>query len=192
MSILKTAFQMLVGGDRQDLASGQIWSKEEMVKAGARIYDPADPVPIAPPIGYKREPSMMEVVKGMVLQEKVKRLQQELGADTPEEAEDFDVGEEDDSPSSLYEFERHEHELLQAYEKLQRHHHMMHEKYGKKLPDFMTEPQAGSGGAGGRPPAEVASATVPEPGKPGSKRAKPASEVPLPSPAKSEPDDFVL
>lgn len=187
MSILKTAFQMLVGGDRQDLASGQIWSKEEMVKAGARIYDPADPVPIAPPIGYKREPSMMEVVKGMVLQEKVKRLQQELGADTPEEAEDFDVGEEDDSPSSLYEFERHEHELLQAYEKLQRHHHMMHEKYGKKLPDFMTEPQTGSGGAGGRPPAEVAPATVPEPGK-GSRRPKAASEVPLPSPDKSDDD----
>lgn len=171
-TIFKKAFQMLVGGERQDLATGEILSKSEMIQAGARIYDPVDPVPVAPPIGYKREPSMMEVVKGMVLKEKVRRLQEELGADTPEEAEDFDIGEDDDdTPSSHYEFERHEVELLTAFEKMTNHHRLMHEKYGKPLPDYLRSPQPAqpaqpdmkSGGAGGRPPAEGASGAAPKP-----------------------------
>lgn len=168
-TIFKKAFQMLVGGERQDLATGEILSKSEMLQAGARIYDPVDPVPVAPPIGYKREPSMMEVVKGMVLKEKVRRLQEELGADTPEEAEDFDIGEDDDdTPSSHYEYERHEMELLTAFEKMTNHHRMMHEKYGKPLPDYLKPPKppveakTESGGAGGRPPAEGALSAGPE------------------------------
>lgn len=181
MSILGKAFQMLVGGDRQDLATGQIYDKKEMLNAGARLYERADPVPMAPPIGYRREPSMMEIVKGEILKAKVNRLQEELGADTADEAEDFDVGDDDDdeSPSSAYEFERHEHDLLRAFEKLQQHHLTMHEKYGRPLPDFM------SGGEGGRPPSEGASAPVPAAAKAAPEAPKAPSAVPLADTAKS-------
>lgn len=62
-----------------------------------------DPVPLAPPLGYKRSPSLAEQVRAMVQSE---RLQQELrgsGAETFDEANDFD--EPDEDPASPYEFD---------------------------------------------------------------------------------------
>lgn len=53
-----------------------------------------DPVPLAPPIGFKESPSMVEIIRKMVRDE---RLAQELdaqGMETFEEADDFDVGDE--------------------------------------------------------------------------------------------------
>nr|QJB20443.1 MAG: hypothetical protein [Microvirus sp.] len=64
-----------------------------------------DPVPIAPPIGYKRQPSMTEIVRNAVRSERLALEAQLAGFETFEESEDFDVGDEFDVPRSPHEFE---------------------------------------------------------------------------------------
>lgn len=51
-----------------------------------------DPTPMAPPIGYKAQPSMMEIVRQQVLL--ASREAAEAGYETEEEADDFVVGDE--------------------------------------------------------------------------------------------------
>ena len=57
-----------------------------------------DPIPMAPPIGYKKAPSMIEIVRDMVRSEKLAQAAAAAGHETFEEAEDFDV---DDDPVQL-------------------------------------------------------------------------------------------
>lgn len=64
-----------------------------------------DPVPIAPPIGYKRQPSMTEIVRNAVRSERLALEAQLAGFETFEESEDFDVGDDFDIPRSIHEFE---------------------------------------------------------------------------------------
>ena len=64
-----------------------------------------DPVPIAPPIGYKKQPTMVELVRSMVQSERLALEAQLAGYETFEESEDFDVDDPDDMPRS-----RHEHD----------------------------------------------------------------------------------
>lgn len=51
-----------------------------------------DPVPMAPPIGYRPQPSMVDIIRRQVqlASEEAKRM----GAESLEEADDFDVGDE--------------------------------------------------------------------------------------------------
>lgn len=67
---------------------------------GAEILDPT---PIAPPVGYKRQPTMVEHIRAAVKSEMLRREAEALGADTFEESEDFDVGDDDDDPHTPYE-----------------------------------------------------------------------------------------
>lgn len=60
------------------------------------------PLPVAPPIGYKKSPSLAEQIRQMVLSERLKQEALSAGAETFEEADDFDV-EDDYDPSSPYE-----------------------------------------------------------------------------------------
>lgn len=60
-----------------------------------------NPLPLAPPVGYRPEPTVMEMIE----QQLAYRLQQLAGEDvieTQEDADDFDMDEEWD-PTSLYE-----------------------------------------------------------------------------------------
>lgn len=50
-----------------------------------------DPTPIAPPIGYKKQPSMVEIVRDMVRSEKLKAEAEAAGFESFEEADDFDI-----------------------------------------------------------------------------------------------------
>lgn len=62
-----------------------------------------DSTPIAPPIGYKRQPTMVEIVRDMVRNE---RLAQDLaagGVETFEDADDFDVGDDGEDLKSGFE-----------------------------------------------------------------------------------------
>lgn len=61
-----------------------------------------DPIPMAPPIGYKAQPSMVEIIRAQVLQVSKEAARQ--GLETEEEADDFDVG-DDVEPSSPYEMD---------------------------------------------------------------------------------------
>lgn len=61
-----------------------------------------DPRPMQPPVGYKRQPNMWDIVR-----EQVKRISEDAGRegfDTIEEANDFYMG-DDDEPYSGYEVE---------------------------------------------------------------------------------------
>lgn len=77
----------LVTGERQDLQSG------ELVDLPGR-YEKPDPTPLAPAIGYKREPSLAEKIRQMVRSEKLRQELESTGAESFEDADDFDVGDD--------------------------------------------------------------------------------------------------
>lgn len=61
-----------------------------------------DPTPIAPPVGYMRQPSLAEQVRQMVISERLRQEAEAAGMESFEDADDFDVGDDFD-PSSPYE-----------------------------------------------------------------------------------------
>lgn len=61
-----------------------------------------DPTPLAPPVGYNRQPSISEQIRDMVRSEALRAAAEAGGVETFEEADDFDVGDDFD-PSSPYE-----------------------------------------------------------------------------------------
>lgn len=63
-----------------------------------------DGTPVEPPLGYKRQPTMVEHLREMVRSELLRREVEAMGAESFEEADDFDVDDEVDI-SSGYEFE---------------------------------------------------------------------------------------
>lgn len=95
-----------------------------------------DPTPMAPPIGYKKHPSMVEIVRDMVRSERLAQEAANMGHETFEESEDFDVGDEPEQLRSGWEndFDPPLEVLLQA---------------GREALE------AKKGGAGGVPPAKV-------------------------------------
>lgn len=50
-----------------------------------------DPVPMAPPVGFQQPPDLMTMIRTMVQHEEFKRIADQEGFDTFEEAGDFDV-----------------------------------------------------------------------------------------------------
>lgn len=64
-----------------------------------------DPTPMAPPIGYKKHPSMVELMRDMIRSEKLAQAARESGHETFEEAEDFNIGDEPELARSPYENE---------------------------------------------------------------------------------------
>lgn len=105
-----------------------------------------DPTPIAPPIGYKKHPSMVEIIRDTVRSENLARLARESGAETFEESEDFEIGDEPPERQSPWEneFDPPLAEIARAVE----------------------EARAPVGGAGGPPPAAVPEAPPPPPAAP--------------------------
>lgn len=65
------------------------------------VSEMPDPTPVAPPIGYKRQPSMVDHIREMVRRELSARAE-EAGLETFEESDDFDVP-DDMEPASAYE-----------------------------------------------------------------------------------------
>lgn len=61
-----------------------------------------DPTPIAPPIGYKRHPTMVELIRDMIAKN---NITQGTGAETFEESEDFDVDDDGEQLRSPHENE---------------------------------------------------------------------------------------
>lgn len=63
-----------------------------------------DPTPMAPPIGFKRQPTMVEYIRDMVRSERLRQEAEAMGHESFEEADDFDVGDDDDfDPKSGWE-----------------------------------------------------------------------------------------
>lgn len=74
-------------------------TEAKLNEAGQEILDP---VPMAPPVGYVREPSMADRIRDMVRGEHLRLAALSAGQETFEEADDFEVGDDFD-PSSPYE-----------------------------------------------------------------------------------------
>lgn len=66
-----------------------------------RFY--GNPVPLEPPIGYKRQPSLTEQIRDMVRSEKLAQETRDAGFETFEEGDDFDV-QDDFDPRSPFEY----------------------------------------------------------------------------------------
>lgn len=93
-------------GKRPRKAPAYIPTSEASVKTNEEYLDhlgreKPDDTPVAPPIGYKKQPSMVENIRAMV-QRELSLAAQNAGAESFEEADDFDVGDDYD-PSSPYE-----------------------------------------------------------------------------------------
>lgn len=61
-----------------------------------------DPTPVAPPIGFIKQPTMAETMRAMIQSQELRRAAAESGQETFEEADDFNVGDDYD-PTSPYE-----------------------------------------------------------------------------------------
>lgn len=68
----------------------------------SRGREKPDPIPLSPPIGYKKHPSLAEQIRSMVRSERLSQEARQAGMETFDEADDFDVGEDYD-PRSPYE-----------------------------------------------------------------------------------------
>lgn len=78
-----------------------------------------DGTPMAPPIGYKKQQSMVEIVREMVRSERLKQEAENAGAESFEDADDFDVGDDPDQLKSGWEndFDPPVRELIEEVDK---------------------------------------------------------------------------
>lgn len=74
----------------------------KMQRRDADNREVLDPVPIAPPIGWFKQPSMFDQVRDMVRSEHMRLYAESQGAETFEEASDFEV-EDEIFPTSQFE-----------------------------------------------------------------------------------------
>lgn len=67
-------------------------------------HEVVDSTPLSPPIGWQKQPSMVDIIRDMVRSERLKQEAEEAGFESFEEADDFDVGEDRDQlPHTPYE-----------------------------------------------------------------------------------------
>lgn len=62
-----------------------------------------DPVPLAPPVGYKRQPSLVELVRDMVRGEHLRQAAMAEDKDTFEEYDNFEIPDDPSPPNTPYE-----------------------------------------------------------------------------------------
>lgn len=70
---------------------------------GSALDAPDMGVPIAPPLGYIKQPSITERIRDMVRSEHLRREAESAGAETFEEANDFDILDDPVDPHTPYE-----------------------------------------------------------------------------------------
>lgn len=64
-----------------------------------------DPVPVAIPVGMSANPTLRDLIRKMVAEQLFKQAVHEAGAETFEEADDFDIPDDPLDPSTPYEME---------------------------------------------------------------------------------------
>lgn len=96
----KTTGEFLGVTDQLDLVDWLGGPQAAQLDADGR--EVPNPTPMAPPLGYKRTPSLAEQIRQMVRAEKFSQDIANQGLETFEEADDFDIGDDFD-PHSPYE-----------------------------------------------------------------------------------------
>lgn len=71
-------------------------------RLNAKRQEMPDPTPMAPPVGYKKQESMSEIIRKMVTQSLREHAQQN-GLETFQEADDFNIDDDPIEPQSRYE-----------------------------------------------------------------------------------------
>lgn len=94
MGLASVFNRIFTGRDIEDPETGEITQVQN--SSGQEI---PDPTPIAPPLGYKRQPSIFEQMRQMVLSDRLAAEAAAAGAETFEEADDFEVGDDVDPRS---------------------------------------------------------------------------------------------
>lgn len=132
-----------------------------------------DPTPMAPPVGYKRAPTMVEIIRQQIQGEQMKAAAAAMGKESWEDADDFDVGDDYD-PTSPWEeqfdpvgyapgaLQRHEAAFLKA-QATQAAQSTQAPSTG--APGAGTAPPSAPGGAEGRPPEAAPPKPVDKSGK---------------------------
>lgn len=127
-----------------------------------------DSTPMAPPIGYKKHPSMVEIVRDMVRSERLAQEALAMGHETFEEADDFDVGDDPEVLRSPYEndFDPSVAELVQV---------------GREELERRAQAQRSAAGAdprspGQAPPSDGPGSSVPSDGGPSASQLKEATD----------------
>ena len=94
-----------------DVGTGEIFTKQ--IDNAGREWN--DGTPMEPPLGYKRQPTMVEIVREQIRSHHLAMLAMENDLETFEEADDFDVGDDYD-PRTAYEndFDPSVEELIKA------------------------------------------------------------------------------
>lgn len=82
-------------------------STGELNKKGKRLNEDGSEIldsrPMEPPVGYKAQPSLSEQIRAMVRSEQLAAAAEAGGAETFDEADDFDVPDDPIDPSTPYE-----------------------------------------------------------------------------------------
>lgn len=80
--------------------------KEKLSRFARRLNERGqeipDPTPVAPPVGFVRQKSLAEQIREMVRSERLRQEVEAQGYETFEEADDFDVDEDDPLPFTPY------------------------------------------------------------------------------------------
>lgn len=88
-------------------------------RLNAKGHEVPDPVPMAPPVGFTRSPSIAEQIRNMVRSERLRQEAEAAGMETFEEANDFEV---DEDPESRSGYENDEDTPLEELIRRQKEH----------------------------------------------------------------------
>lgn len=131
-----------------------------------------DPVPIAPPIGWFKQPSMFDHVRAMVRSEQMRMYAETQGAETFDDASDFDVP-DDMFPASQFEAED---DFEPPVDFEARRQAMYRERFWAENDMAGYEEWVAEAQKAGKLPASRKSASAPaEPARPASKPPEPGS-----------------
>lgn len=76
--------------------------KERLTENG---QEKLDPTPMEPPIGFRRQPTIAEQIREMVRSERLAADLRAKGVETFEEADDFEIADDEPDPQSRWENE---------------------------------------------------------------------------------------
>lgn len=91
--------------DEFDPGTGELLELELNAQRGllnSHGHEVVSSVPVAPPVGYKKQPSMFDRVRELIQSERLAAAARDAGFETFEESEDFDIP-DDMFPASPYE-----------------------------------------------------------------------------------------
>lgn len=77
-------------------------------------HEMLNPKPMYPTVGFQNPPTLEQQIRALLQEARVREAIEAEGFETPEEADDFDVG-DDFEPFSFHEFSEEEEEIARAY-----------------------------------------------------------------------------